>query len=138
MLRWPGKRLTVRCVGQGACQSIESGFALAQVMALWPNADSASAFQFFQDIRKPRTDKITQTSYETGKMASADIPESQWAQAFSPEVVHERMRWVMEYDLLADLSVKLAAVNAASSHSDSEFASSAKERKLTPEFQARL
>lgn len=63
--------------------------------------------QFFQDLRKPRTDRITQTSYETGKLASADIPEEQWAASFNPEMIKERMKWVMEYDLLSDLAKSL-------------------------------
>ncbi|KAF2497401.1 putative monooxygenase [Lophium mytilinum] len=99
--------------GQGACMAIESGFALAQVMSNWQSADTESAFQFFQDLRKPRTDKITKTSYETGKLASADIPEELWSQKFSPGAVAERMRWVMEYDLLAELSSRLSAVDAS-------------------------
>jgi salicylate hydroxylase len=45
-------------------------------------------------------------------MASADIPEEQWAGAFAPEVVRERMRWVMEYDLLGELATYLAKVGA--------------------------
>ncbi|RFU24279.1 hypothetical protein B7463_g12055, partial [Scytalidium lignicola] len=93
--------------GQGACQAIESGFALAQILQYWATDNLASAFQFFQDFRKPRTDKITKTSYEAGKLASADIPEEQWEQSFNPDLVRERMRWVMEYDLLQDLAEKL-------------------------------
>ncbi|KUI66626.1 Salicylate hydroxylase [Cytospora mali] len=90
--------------GQGACQAIESGFALAQTLKHWKDADLGSALQFFQNLRKPRTDRITRSSYETGKMASADIPEEMWATAFNPELVRERMRWVMEYDLMAELA----------------------------------
>ncbi|ETS87105.1 hypothetical protein PFICI_00933 [Pestalotiopsis fici W106-1] len=93
--------------GQGACQAIESGFALAQTLKNWEGNSLEAAFQFFQDFRKPRTDRITRTSAETGKMASADIPEEQWAASFSPDVVSERMKWVMEYDLLSDLASKL-------------------------------
>lgn len=37
-------------------------------------------------------------------MASADIPEEMWATAFDPGLVRERMRWVMEYDLMAELA----------------------------------
>ncbi|KFA45846.1 hypothetical protein S40293_09473 [Stachybotrys chartarum IBT 40293] len=93
--------------GQGACQAIESGFALAQTLKHWRNEDAGAAFQFFQDFRKPRTDRITKTSYETGKLASADVPEELWAETFKPDVIKERMRWVMEYDLLAELASKL-------------------------------
>lgn len=90
--------------GQGACQAIESGFALAQTLKHWKDADLGSALQFFQDLRTPRTDRITRSSYETGKIASADIPEEMWATAFDPELLRERMRWVMEYDLMAELA----------------------------------
>jgi salicylate hydroxylase len=83
--------------------AIESGFALAQILRHWDSDDLGDALQFFQDFRKPRTDKITKTSYEAGKLASADIPEELWASSFSPAVVRDRMRWVMEYDLLGDL-----------------------------------
>lgn len=98
---------SVTALGQGACQAIESGFALAQTLKFWKDGDLGSSLQFFQDFRKPRTDRITQSSYETGKLASADIPEEMWAKAFEPEVLRERMRWVMEYDLLDDLAKKL-------------------------------
>lgn len=129
MLKTPTNGLFL---GQGACQSIESGFALAQILAHWKSPDAAAAFQFFQDFRKPRTDKITRTSAETGKMASADIPEEMWKQAFSPEVVHERMRWVMEYDLLAELSEKLGAVRDEKSAPTSESESTRADQELTP------
>lgn len=42
-------------------------------------------------------------------MASAEVPEEMWTTAFSPTVIRERMRWVMEYDLLGELANKLAA-----------------------------
>jgi hypothetical protein len=126
-------------LGQGACQSIESGFALAQILALWESPDAASAFQFFQDFRKPRTDNITKTSYETGKMASADIPETMWKTAFSPDIVHERMRWVMEYDLLTELSEKLSAVKTIKPTPICESGSSrGADQALTRGVQARL
>ncbi|KAH8676224.1 salicylate hydroxylase [Xylariales sp. PMI_506] len=103
--------------GQGACQAIESGFALAQTLKHWKDEDLNAALQFFQDFRKPRTDRITASSYETGKMASADIPEEQWAASFNPSVVGERMKWVMEYDLLGELAKKLEATGAPSTPS---------------------
>ena len=98
---------------------MESGFALAQTLKNWKSDDLESAFQFFQDFRKPRTDRITQSSYETGKMASADITEEMWASIFSPEVVRERMRWVMEYDLLGELAKRLQGPENAGTSSDS-------------------
>ncbi|OJD31050.1 salicylate hydroxylase [Diplodia corticola] len=52
----------------------------------------------FKTCRKPRTDRITaQTSYGTGKMASADMAEDEWTTTFDPDVLRERMKWVVEY-----------------------------------------
>ncbi|KAK5120748.1 hypothetical protein LTR85_006106 [Meristemomyces frigidus] len=98
--------------GQGAGMAIESGFALAQILRHWDSEDLSAALQLFQDVRKPRTDRITKTSYETGKVASADIPEEMWAASFSPDLMRERMKWVMEYDLLGELFAKQAAASS--------------------------
>ncbi|EMR66246.1 putative salicylate 1-monooxygenase protein [Eutypa lata UCREL1] len=107
--------------GQGACQAIESGFALAQTLRNWKGDDDLeAALQFFQDLRKPRTDRITATSYEAGKIASADIPEELWASSFKPEAVRERMKWVMEYDLLGELATKLQGVEGVIDSSGNE------------------
>lgn len=91
--------------------AIESGLALSQILQHWPSSSSdlQSALQCFQDIRKPRTDKITKTSYEAGKIASCAIPEEMWIDTFKPDVIRDRMKWVMEYDLLGDIRSKLIA-----------------------------
>jgi salicylate hydroxylase len=83
--------------------AIESGFALAQILQHWPSDDLEAALQFFQNLRKPRTDKITRTSYEAGKIASCAVPEETWGQMFQPEALRDRMKWIMEYDLLGDI-----------------------------------
>lgn len=82
--------------------AIESGIALAKTLKNWDSDDLESAFSFYQNIRKPRTDKITRTSYEVGKLASADAPETT-SDTFNPEVLRERMRWIMDYDVLKDV-----------------------------------
>ena len=91
--------------------AIESGFALAQILRNWSSSagDLGIALQFFQDIRKPRTDKVTTTSYEAGKIASCSIPEEKWAETFKPEFIRDRMKWIMEYDLLLDIQSRLIA-----------------------------
>lgn len=99
--------------GQGACQAIESGFALAQILKKWHGSSIGPALQFFQDFRKPRTDRITLSSYETGKLASADIPEEFWSAKFDPEAIRDRMKWVMEFDLIEELAHQMQAAAAA-------------------------
>ena len=95
--------------------AIESGFALAQILRHWPSpaGDLSGALQFFQDIRSPRTTRVSRTSYEAGKLASCAIPEELWAETFKPETIRERMKWVMEYDLLDDIRAQLIAKEQA-------------------------
>jgi salicylate hydroxylase len=85
--------------------AIESGIALATILAHWKNDDLQAAFQFYQDLRKPRTDRVTKTSFEAGKLASSDEPD-ELSDKFNPEALMERMKWIMEYNVLDDLKVK--------------------------------
>lgn len=89
--------------------AIESGIALATILRHWKGDDLQKAFSFYQNLRKPRTDRVTQTSYEAGKLASSDMPD-QMTSNFNPEALGERMKWVMEYNVLDDLKVKGAEV----------------------------
>lgn len=83
--------------------AIESGITLATILKNWKAGDDLTpAFQLYKDIRKPRTDKVTKTSYEAGRLASADLPEG-FTDTFKPELLKERMRWIMEADVLDDL-----------------------------------
>ncbi|KAJ6108096.1 hypothetical protein N7523_009419 [Penicillium sp. IBT 18751x] len=95
--------------GQGTCMAIESGIALATILRHWKGEDLEGAFKFYQDLRKPRTDRVTQTSYEAGKLASSDAPD-QMTDNFNPVALGERMRWIMEYNVLEDLRAKGADV----------------------------
>lgn len=85
--------------------AIESGIALATILRHWRNDDLESAFCFYQDLRKPRTDRITQTSYEAGKLASSDCPD-QMTNNFNPEALMQRMKWIMEYKVLDELRAR--------------------------------
>jgi len=91
--------------GQGTCMAIESGVALATILRHWKTNDLEAAFKFYQDLRKPRTDRVTRTSYEAGKLASSDSPD-QMTSNFNPEALMERMKWIMEYNVLDDLLAK--------------------------------
>ncbi|KAJ5899157.1 hypothetical protein N7495_003901 [Penicillium taxi] len=91
--------------GQGVCMAIESGIALATILTHWKDDDLNAAFQFYQDLRKPRTDRVTKTSFEAGKLASSDDP-NHLSDKFNPEALMERMKWIMEYNVLEDLKTK--------------------------------
>lgn len=85
--------------------AIESGISLATVLRYWKTDDLEAAFKFYQELRKPRTDRVTRTSYEAGKLASSDSP-GQMSDNFNPDALRERMRWIMEYNVLEDLKAK--------------------------------
>ncbi|KAJ5812206.1 hypothetical protein N7474_008507 [Penicillium riverlandense] len=91
--------------GQGTCMAIESGIALATILRHWKTDDLEAAFKFYQDLRKPRTDRVTRTSEEAGKLASSDSPD-QLTSNFNPETLMERMKWIMEYNVLEDLRTR--------------------------------
>lgn len=91
--------------------AIECGVALATILKHWKtdkNPDLGAAFQFYQDLRKPRTDRVTETSYEAGKLASADSPD-QLDDKFNPEAIRDRMRWITECDVLEDIRSRNAS-----------------------------
>lgn len=85
--------------------AIESGVAIAIVLAHWNISDLKSAFRFYQDLRKPRTDGVTRTSYEAGKLGSSDDPDK-FSEKFNPIALMERMKWIMEYSVIDDLKSK--------------------------------
>lgn len=82
--------------------AIESGIALATTLKHWKDADLETAFRFYQTLRKPRTDGVARTSAEAGKLASSETPD-QLTSNFNPAALMERMRWIMEYNVLDDL-----------------------------------
>ena len=41
-------------------------------------------------------DEVTETSYETSKVPSCSIREDMWVEMFMPELIRDRMKWVME------------------------------------------
>lgn len=82
--------------------AIESGSILAIILKNWKTDDLESALALYQNIRKPRTDKVTKTSYEAGKLASAHQADV-LTDTFNPAALKERMKWIMDYDALVDV-----------------------------------
>lgn len=88
--------------------AIESGIALATILRKWASDDLGLAFKFYKDIRKPRTDRVTRTSYEAGLLASAELPDS-FSDDFNSDALRDRMKWIMEEDVMAEVMRKGAA-----------------------------
>lgn len=83
--------------------AIESGVTLATILRNWKDDDLQKALGFYQKIRKPRTDRVTLTSAEAGRLASAPVDPEATTPTFNPEALKERMKWIMDYDVLADV-----------------------------------
>ena len=75
--------------------AIESGIALATILAHWKGDDHVAFSQFYQDLRKPDTNRVTKTSFEASRLASSDKPDH-LSDKFNPEARMERMKWIME------------------------------------------
>lgn len=86
--------------------AIESGFTLATILANWASDDLEAAFELYKQVRKPRTDRVTRTSYEAGKLASADLPDVNITSIFNPEALRERMKWIMDGDIMKEVYQK--------------------------------
>lgn len=67
--------------------------------------DLQAAFQIYLDLRKLWTDRVTATSNEAEKLASAGSPD-QMTNNSNPDALTECMKWIMEYNVLEDLREK--------------------------------
>lgn len=67
---------TTHNLGQGACQAIEDGFALATCLTNYPSIEQA--LRAYQSLRKSRTDRVVQLSRQIGRAADA----SPWLKPF--------------------------------------------------------
>lgn len=59
-------------LGQGGCQAVEDGYALARELAQGP--DAAAAFARYEARRRPRTDYVVNTSYQVGLLSNLGGP----------------------------------------------------------------
>ncbi|KAJ5306136.1 hypothetical protein N7508_005151 [Penicillium antarcticum] len=85
--------------------AIESRIALATIVSHRKDDDLQAAFQSYQDLGKPRTDRVTNTSFEAGNLVSSDDLDH-LSDKFNPDALIERMRWIREYNVLDHLKVK--------------------------------
>lgn len=91
--------------GQGTCQAVESGAALAILLKHAKETDTPEdVFAKFKSIRKERTDKITKTSALAGKRASAGNPDDINSSDFTPEKIAAAWDWITTYDVLEDVN----------------------------------
>ncbi|KAJ9142370.1 FAD/NAD(P)-binding domain-containing protein [Pleurostoma richardsiae] len=87
----------------GAGQGLEDAVVLAHLLSLTRSADQlGTAFQVYDQVRRPRATKVVETSYEAGLMylwlgtQGEDMHEI-------VENANGRLHWIWQHDLQADL-----------------------------------
>jgi salicylate hydroxylase len=61
------------------------------------------AFEIFDSIRRPRAQKIVQTSFECGQIYALDHPDFQDNLGRIATHLNRRFLWIWEHDLEADI-----------------------------------
>lgn len=88
----------------GAGQGLEDAVVLAHLLALVERADELeSAFQIYDDTRRPRADRAVATSEEAGSLymfSNADIGDDMGKIV---ENANQRLHWLWQHDLPAEL-----------------------------------
>ncbi len=80
-------------MGQGAAQGIEDAYAFAQAMSEFP--DPVEALQQFEQRRRPKVDRVVNTSWQIGQVAHHPIgqPVARLAMRLTPtKVLNQQMK----------------------------------------------
>ena len=94
--------------GQGCCMAVESAAALAVLLKNAKDGDTPEVvFRKYSELRKPRTDKMTETSAAAGRKVLSSGPESIEQEDFLREKIERNWNWIEEYDVLEDVQAVL-------------------------------
>jgi salicylate hydroxylase len=94
--------------GQGCCMAVESAAALAVLLKNAKDTDTPEiVFQKYKELRKPRTDKITETSATAGRKVLSSDPDSIGQEDFTHEKIKQNWHWIEEYDVLEAVQTML-------------------------------
>ena len=107
-----GAHATTPFQGQGAGQAIEDAFVLG---SLFEHVDTPAkiplAFQAYDKIRRPRSERICQTSREAGELCALRLPGVEDnAKAFK-ENIDWRMDWIWHRDIAGERDEALIVYN---------------------------
>lgn len=96
--------------GSGAGMAIEDSYILGNLVAeafkVNPSADKAipAAFRMFDEVRRPRTQRLVEDSRETGTVYQMEHPVYGDDKEKLRETLETRMKWVWEHDLEGELA----------------------------------
>ncbi|KAF2813103.1 FAD/NAD(P)-binding domain-containing protein [Mytilinidion resinicola] len=90
----------------GAGQCLEDALVMSRLLGLVKRAaDLPTAFRIFDFLRRPRAQKIVQTSYDAGEIYTFAYPETGSDMAKVTANCNKRFQWIWEHDLEADVRV---------------------------------
>lgn len=87
--------------GAGAGQALEDAFVLSNLLAdsrIRSASDIPKAFQAYDAIRRPRSQKVVTTSRAAGEIYSYDGPDGADVQKIGENLL-QRQRWIWEEDM---------------------------------------
>ncbi|WVQ75093.1 salicylate 1-monooxygenase [Cryptococcus sp. DSM 104548] len=95
--------------GSGAGMAIEDSFVLGGLLAdVYDKKDLPAAFQAFDLVRRPRTQKVVTTSYEAGQLYEYELPGVGDNLEKIKENLESRMTWIWSEDLPQELEIAKA------------------------------
>ncbi|KAI2776520.1 FAD/NAD(P)-binding domain-containing protein [Daldinia loculata] len=88
----------------GAGQGLEDAAVLSHLLALVKTSDEIeAAFQIYEAIRRPRAQKVVQTSAEAGQIYTWQAPTIEDDMHKIVENANQRLHWIWQHDLEADI-----------------------------------
>ncbi len=99
-------------LGQGACQAIEDGLAIAEAIAKYDDFrkydDMKTAFQQFQKVRRAKVNYVVNTSWQIGKIAHLNNKplrklRNGFFRLIPPSVSNKQMKQLFDMSYLQDI-----------------------------------
>ncbi len=88
----------------GAGQALEDAMLLSHILGLVKDSDELNtAFKVYDGIRRPRAQKVVQTSDEAGHVYALDDPEAGSDREKVVANFRQRWLWIWTHDLAADV-----------------------------------
>ncbi|ODN78458.1 salicylate 1-monooxygenase [Cryptococcus amylolentus CBS 6039] len=92
--------------GSGAGMAIEDSYIMGGLLAeVFDKKDLPAAFQAFDVVRRPRTQKVVTTSYEAGQLYEYELPGVEDDLAKIKDNLEARMAWIWSEDLPRELEI---------------------------------
>ena len=99
---------TLPHLGQGCCMAVESAAALAVLLKNAKETDTPEiVFQKYKELRKPRTDKMTEASAIAGHKILSTDPNLIEQEDFTHEKIERTWHWIETYDVLEAVQTML-------------------------------